>query len=137
MLADMLDHHDRHGRATGKGFYDYAHGRKTIWPGLSKWRKDDAEISDHDIQDRILFRPVLESLRCLEEGVLRSAADGNIGSIMGIGAPVHTGGYIQYVNTYGLDRFIARCEELTTKYGPRFHPPAILREYAAEGRLFQ
>ena len=55
---------------------------------------------------------------------------------MGIGAPIHTGGYIQYVNTYGLDRFIARCEELTTKYGPRFHPPAILREYVAEGRLF-
>ena len=137
MLEEMLDHHDRHGRTTGKGFYDYADGSKTIWSGLSKWRKDDAKISDRDIQDRILFRPVLESLRCLEEGVLRSAADGNIGSIMGIGAPIHTGGYIQYVNTYGLDRFIARCEELTTKYGPRFHPPAILREYAAEGRLFQ
>ena len=136
MLADMLDNHDRHGRATGKGFYDYADDGKTFWSGLSKWRKDDTEISDRDIQDRILFRPVLESLRCLEEGVLRSAADGNIGSIMGIGAPVHTGGYIQYVNTYGLDRFITRCEELAEKYGPRFQPPAILREYAAEGRLF-
>jgi 3-hydroxyacyl-CoA dehydrogenase/enoyl-CoA hydratase/3-hydroxybutyryl-CoA epimerase len=136
MLADMLDNHDRHGRATGKGFYDYSDGGKTIWHGLSKWRKDDAEISDQDIQDRILFRPILESLRCLEEGVLRSAADGNIGSIMGIGAPAHTGGYIQYVNTYGLDRFITRCEELADKYGPRFQPPAILREYAAEGRIF-
>ena len=136
MLADMLDNHDRHGRATGKGFYDYSDGGKTIWHGLSKWRKDDAEISDQDIQDRILFRPILESLRCLEEGVLRSAADGNIGSIMGIGAPAHTGGYIQYVNTYGLDRFITRCEELADKYGPRFQPPTILREYAAEGRIF-
>ena len=136
MLSDMLDNHSRHGRASGKGFYDYFESGKRIWPGLSKWRKQDAEISDQDIQDRILFRVVLESLRCLEEGVLRSVADGNIGSIMGIGAPVHTGGYIQYVNGYGLDRFIARCEELAGKYGPRFQPPAILREHAAEGRLF-
>lgn len=137
MLADMLDNHDRHGRATGKGFYDYYDNGKTIWPGLSKWRKDDVEISDRDIQDRILFRVVLESLRCLEEGVLRSAVDGNIGSIMGIGAPVHTGGYVQYVNTYGLDRFIARCEELAENYGARFQPPAILREYAARGCTFR
>ena len=135
MLADMLDNHDRHGRATGKGFYDYSDSGKSIWPGLSKWRRDDARISDREIQDRILFRPVLESLRCLEEGVLRSAADGNIGSIMGIGAPVHTGGYIQYVNTYGLDRFIIRCEELASKYGPRFQPPASLRKSAAKGLL--
>ena len=71
----------------------------------------DAEISDQDIQDRVLFRPI-QSLRCLEEGVLRSAA-GNIGSIMGIGAP-HTGGYIQYVNTYGLDRFITRWKNWPT-----------------------
>ena len=94
MLADMLT--IMIVNATGKGFADHSNGGKTIWPGLSKWRKVDAEISDQDIQDRILFRPVLESLRCLEEGVLRSATDGNIGSIMGIGAPVHTGGYIQY-----------------------------------------
>jgi 3-hydroxyacyl-CoA dehydrogenase/enoyl-CoA hydratase/3-hydroxybutyryl-CoA epimerase len=137
MLAAMLDDHDRVGRATGKGFYDYADGTKVIWQGLQHWRDPEAMISDRDIQDRILFRPVLESLRCLEEGVLRSVADGNIGSIMGIGAPVHTGGYIQYVNTYGLDRFVARCEELAATYGPRFAPPQILRDHAADGQPFR
>lgn len=137
MLAAMLDDHDRVGRATGKGFYDYADGTKVIWEGLQHWRDPEATISDRDIQDRILFRPVLESLRCLEEGVLRSVADGNIGSIMGIGAPVHTGGYIQYVNTYGLDRFAARCEELAAAYGPRFAPPQILRDHAANGQPFR
>ena len=63
-----------------------------------------------DIEDRLLFRPVLETLRCLEEGVLRSVADANIGSILGIGAPVWTGGYLQFVNTYGLPAFVERCE---------------------------
>ena len=46
--------------------------------------------------------------------MLRSVADGNIGSIMGIGAPAHTGGFIQYVNTYGFQAFIDRCEQLTS-----------------------
>ncbi|MEY8838266.1 3-hydroxyacyl-CoA dehydrogenase NAD-binding domain-containing protein [Cribrihabitans sp. XS_ASV171] len=136
MLAEMRGQHSRHGRATGKGFYDYSPEGKTIWPGLEAWRKPEAKISDQDIKDRILFRAVLESLRCLEEGVLRSVADGNVGSILGIGAPVHTGGYIQFVNTYGLDRFVARCEELSAKYGERFTPPSILREHASQNRLF-
>ncbi|MCG6559868.1 3-hydroxyacyl-CoA dehydrogenase NAD-binding domain-containing protein [Ruegeria sp. 1NDH52C] len=134
MLAEMISQHGRHGRATGKGFYDYDSQGKTIWPGLAAWRKEGADIPDADIKDRILFRAVLESLRCLEEGVLRTVEDGNIGSILGIGAPVHTGGYIQYVNTYGPARFLARCEELAGKYGNRFAPPEILRKHVAEGR---
>jgi 3-hydroxyacyl-CoA dehydrogenase/enoyl-CoA hydratase/3-hydroxybutyryl-CoA epimerase len=134
MLAEMISQHGRHGRATGKGFYDYDGQGKTIWPGLAAWRKEGADIPDADIKDRILFRAVLESLRCLEEGVLRTVEDGNIGSILGIGAPVHTGGYLQYVNTYGPARFLARCEELAGKYGDRFAPPEILRTHVAEGR---
>lgn len=136
LLAEMVGKHDRQGRATGKGFYDYTSDGKTIWPGLADWRDPQAEISDADIQDRILFRAVIESLKCLEEGVLRTVADGNVGSILGIGAPVWTGGYIQFVNTYGLDRFIARCEELASRYGDRFAPPMIVRRYAAEEKVF-
>ncbi|WP_425045176.1 3-hydroxyacyl-CoA dehydrogenase NAD-binding domain-containing protein [Primorskyibacter sp. S87] len=136
MLAEMLSQHGRHGRATGKGFYDYSEAGKTVWSGLEAWRDQNAEIPDQDIQDRILFRAVLESLRCLEEGVLRTVADGNVGSILGIGAPVQTGGYIQFVNTYGLDRFLARCEELAGAYGPRFAPPEILKRHVADGKAF-
>ena len=68
--------------------------------------------------------------------MLRSVADGNIGSIMGIGAPVWTGGLIQFVNTYGLERFIARCDELAANYGERFKAPAIVAEKCAAGELF-
>ena len=60
----------------------------------------DAAVVEDDIKDRLLFRQVIEALKCLETGVLRSVADGNIGSIMGIGAPAWTGGLIQFGNTY-------------------------------------
>ena len=82
----------------------------------------------------MLFRQVIESIKCLEEGVLRSAADGNIGSIMGIGAPMWTGGFLQYVNTYGLDRFVERTRELESLYGDRFAPPSLLLKHAEQGK---
>lgn len=88
----------------------------------------EQNIPYEDIKDRLLFRQVIESLKCLEEGVLRSIADGNVGSLLGIGAPIWTGGFIQFVNTYGLDTFIARTQELADQYGERFLPPAILIE---------
>ena len=79
---------------------------------------------------------MIESLKCVETGVLRSAADGNIGSIMGIGAPTWTGGYIQFVNTYGLENFITRCEELSARFGERFNAPEIVKATLAKNQQF-
>ncbi|MEO1233847.1 MAG: 3-hydroxyacyl-CoA dehydrogenase family protein, partial [Myxococcota bacterium] len=135
LIESMVDEHDRPGKKAGRGFYDYGKATKKMWPGMSKWKKD-VDIPDQDIEDRLLFRPIIESLKCLEEGVLRNVPDGNIGSIMGIGAPPWTGGYLQYVNTYGLDRFVARCTELAGKYGARFEAPDIAKKHAAEAKPF-
>jgi 3-hydroxyacyl-CoA dehydrogenase/enoyl-CoA hydratase/3-hydroxybutyryl-CoA epimerase len=96
----------------------------------------DAAVVEDDIKDRLLFRQVIEALKCLETGVLRSVADGNIGSIMGIGAPAWTGGLIQFVNTYGLEQFSARCEELAAQYGDRFEAPEIVAQKIAAGEAF-
>ena len=79
---------------------------------------------------------MIEALKCLETGVLRSVAEGNIGSIMGIGAPVWTGGLIQFVNTFGLAAFKSRCRELADQYGSRFDVPAILNEKIITGETF-
>ena len=76
---------------------------------------------------------MIESLKCLETGVLRTVDDGNIGSIMGIGAPVWTGGFIQFVNTYGAQNFVQRCHELSELYGERFQPPQIALQHARSG----
>jgi len=135
----MVDEFDRKGKVNGRGFYDYGEDRsKKLWPDLaSNFTEDDGnEISREDVQDRVIFRQVLESLHCLEEGVFRNLRDGNIGSIMGIGFPVHTGGVFQYINTYDIEKFINRCNELEAQYGERFKAPANLLEQARSGEPF-
>jgi 3-hydroxyacyl-CoA dehydrogenase/enoyl-CoA hydratase/3-hydroxybutyryl-CoA epimerase len=137
LLKTLVKEYNRGGRHHGDGgYYDYNESGKTIWPKLLElYYKPEVEVSDEDIKDRLLFSSVIESLKCLQEGVLRSVADGNIGSLLGIGAPVWTGGYLQFVNTYGLERFIQRCDELAESYGERFRAPKIVIDKAATGEL--
>ena len=138
IVEDLVVKNGRGGRHHGGGYYEYHEdGSKKIWPGLLDLYYDESyQIDDEDIKDRLMFRQVIETLKCLQTGVLNSVADGNIGSIMGIGAPPHTGGFIQFVNTYGFEKFIARCEVLSAKYGERFDCPDIVREHAKSGELF-
>ena len=84
-----------------------------------------------DIKERLLFVQAIETVRCLDEGVLTTSRDANIGSIFGIGFPAWTGGVLQYINGYGLPAFVARARELAQAYGDRFLPPASLIERAA------
>jgi len=138
VIETMVGEHGRGGRHHGGGFYEYGEdGSKAIWPGLMDlYYNADVSVAEDDIKDRLLFRQVIEALKCLETNVLRTVADGNIGSIMGIGAPAWTGGLIQFVNTYGLERFSARCAELASQYGDRFDAPAIVGAKIAAGETF-
>lgn len=138
VVKDMITDNARGGRYHGGGYYEYhSDGSKNIWPGLFDLYYDESvEVEDVDIQDRLMFRQVIETLKCYQTGVLRSVADGNIGSIMGIGAPAHSGGFIQFVNTYGFSAFIQRCDELSAAYGNRFDCPEIVRQRALSGELF-
>src|SRR5690606_33081717 len=80
------------------------------------------------LKERILFIQAIETVRCLEEGVLKSIKDANIGSIFGIGSAPWTGGALQYINQYGVKRFTERAKQLSEVYGSRFEPPALLLE---------
>ncbi|WOJ96313.1 3-hydroxyacyl-CoA dehydrogenase NAD-binding domain-containing protein [Congregibacter brevis] len=133
VIDAMVVENGRGGRHHGGGFYEYNEdGSKAIWPPLfDLYYKSDVCLSESDIKDRLLFRQVIEALKCRETGVLRSDEDGNIGSIMGIGAPVWTGGLIQFVETYGYQRFVDRCGELAAAYGERFAAPQIAIDRAA------
>jgi len=96
-------------------------------------------VLEEDIRERFLFRQAIETVKCLQEGVLPSVADGNIGSSLGIGAPAWTGGWLQMINTYqgkGVRAFAERAKELADCYGERFDPPALLLEKADKGELF-
>jgi len=134
----MLNEYKRPGKAAGAGFYDYpAGGKKHLWPELkARFEKRDAQISQIDVRDRILFIQAIETVRCVEEGVLKSVADANIGSIFGIGFAAWTGGALQFINQYGVKDFVARAKYLAEQYGERFLPPALLLEKAAKNELF-
>ncbi|NWE44420.1 3-hydroxyacyl-CoA dehydrogenase NAD-binding domain-containing protein [Pseudomonas gingeri] len=137
-VIDLLLEYKRPGKAAGAGFYDYPAGApKHVWPELkSRFEQAGRQISPQDVRDRLLFVQALETVRCLEEGVLQSTADANIGSIFGIGFAAWSGGALQFINQYGLADFIARARYLAEQYGERFAPPALLLDKAARGERF-
>ncbi|CAN5395619.1 3-hydroxyacyl-CoA dehydrogenase NAD-binding domain-containing protein [soil metagenome] len=124
----------RPSRLKGAGFYEYVDGKRTgLWPGLRDTFKSGASTPPlQDMIDRMLFAEALETQKCLDENVLMTTADANIGSILGIGFPPWTGGSAQYIVGYegaggvGKEAFVARAKELAAKYGDRFNPPASL-----------
>jgi 3-hydroxyacyl-CoA dehydrogenase/enoyl-CoA hydratase/3-hydroxybutyryl-CoA epimerase len=121
----------RTGKATGRGFFDWA-PEKRVWPGLAELYPPHEGVPFTDAQERLLFVMAVETARCVEERVLTSVEDANIGSIMGIGFPPLYGGVLQYVDQYpgGVAGFVARADQLADRYGERFRPPALLLERA-------
>jgi 3-hydroxyacyl-CoA dehydrogenase / enoyl-CoA hydratase / 3-hydroxybutyryl-CoA epimerase len=147
VIDRMLDEFDRPGRLEGRGFYEYADGKRTrLWPGLREVFPpvdDPASISLRDLEERMMFIESIESVKCFDEGVIESVADANVGSIFGIGFPAWSGGVLQYINGYegGADRrgpagFVARARELAATYGDRFEPPASLVALAERGGIY-
>jgi len=137
VVDKMLHEFSRKGKSEGAGFYDYPEkGKKAFWPGLKEAFPSQPAIAFEDMKDRLLFIQAVETVRCLEENILTSTRDANIGSIFGLGFPAWAGGVIQFINQYGLDRFVARTRELAKKYGTRFDPPALLLQKAKNGDLF-
>lgn len=130
VLTRLVDALGRTGRAAGAGYYEYVDGRRTgVWPGLEDEFGPSSPASDLDeIKDRLLFAEALDTARCLESGLLRSTADANVGSMLGIGFPTWTGGAAQFVTGYpgGVSAFVARAQQLAESHGPRFLPPESL-----------
>jgi 3-hydroxyacyl-CoA dehydrogenase/enoyl-CoA hydratase/3-hydroxybutyryl-CoA epimerase len=140
-VIDWMVESGRPGRLEGAGFYEYADGKRAgLWTGLREQFPpidDPFSINLKDLEERMLFIESIETIKCLDEGVIESVADANIGSILGIGFPGWTGGVLQYISQYeheGHDRgpasFVARARELATTYGDRFEPPVSLVDKA-------
>lgn len=127
----------RPGRAAGAGFYEYENSNKRLWPQLAEtFMNGQPQLSQQEMIDRILFIQSIEAVRCLEEGILRSVADANLGSIFGWGfAPFH-GGTLQFINAYGLPNFVRRANKLAAKHGSRFDPPQLLLTMAEDDATF-
>jgi 3-hydroxyacyl-CoA dehydrogenase/enoyl-CoA hydratase/3-hydroxybutyryl-CoA epimerase len=139
LLDRMVGEFQRTGRLGGAGFYNYADGHRTgLWEGLAETWGGTAQVPFEDMKERMLFAESLETVKCLDEGVLRSVEDANVGSILGIGFPGWTGGVVQFMNGYasGLPGFVARARELAARYGERFLPPESLVAKAGRGEQY-
>jgi 3-hydroxyacyl-CoA dehydrogenase/enoyl-CoA hydratase/3-hydroxybutyryl-CoA epimerase len=135
-MAKMVEA-GRLGRKSKLGFYDYS-GRKKK-PDASVYALRDAP-PHHWPPDLIMRRLALalvnEAVRCLEEGVIASPRDGDVGAVMGIGFPPFLGGPFRYVDALGAAETLSRLEHLHAAYGPQFEPAPLLRRMAAEGTTF-
>ncbi|MEM6271083.1 MAG: 3-hydroxyacyl-CoA dehydrogenase NAD-binding domain-containing protein [Bacteroidota bacterium] len=134
----MVERLDRKGKKQGKGFYEYPEGgKKRLWRELgTHFPLADVQPEVEEVKKRILHVQALESVRCLEEGVLRDPKDADIGSILGWGFPPYTGGVISYIDLVGISAFVSNCEEFADRLGERFRPTERLREMAANRTAF-
>lgn len=93
-------------------------------------------ISEDEIVDRCALVFINESARCLEEGILQSAYDGDIGAVFGLGFPPFWGGPFKYIDHLGVSVIVDRLRALEDKFGARFKPASILEKMAKSGEKF-
>ena len=77
-----------------------------------------------------------EAVRCLEEGIIASARDGDIGAIFGIGFPPFLGGPFRYIDQMGAAALVAQLRNLESRFGSRFTPAALLLQMAEQQQKF-
>jgi 3-hydroxyacyl-CoA dehydrogenase/enoyl-CoA hydratase/3-hydroxybutyryl-CoA epimerase len=140
LLGAMVEKLGRFGRKNRKGFYDYPErGPKKLWPGLADLQPvklDPDTIDVQELKDRLLGIQALETARCFEENVLTDVREADVGSILGFGFAPFTGGTLSYIDMMGTKRFVALCERLAAKCGPRFAPSGLLVDMAGRNESF-
>jgi 3-hydroxyacyl-CoA dehydrogenase/enoyl-CoA hydratase/3-hydroxybutyryl-CoA epimerase len=137
-VSKQLTEMGRLGKKAKAGFYDYPEGgQKHLWTGLAElFPVSDTQPDLEEVKTRLLYRQALETVRCYEEGVIRTKLDADLGSILAWGFPPYTGGTLSFVDFVGIEKFVAECDRLANTYGERFRPTQKLREMAAVGEGF-
>lgn len=138
LVEKLVGELGRHGRKNGKGFFEYAaDGSKKLWPGLAELFPPLAEQPTVDeVKARMLYAQLVDAAKAMAEGVLIDPADGDVGSILGVGFPAYLGGPFSMMDTIGIDKVVAECDRLAARYGAQYAAPQLLRDMAAEGRTF-
>lgn len=131
----------RLGRKNNKGFYTYDNGKKgradnSIYELIGVDRSRQPSISTDEIVDRCVLQFVNETVRCLEDGILTSPGDGDVGAVFGLGFPPFWGGPFKYVDHVGARTVTERLKALADKYGSRFQPADLLIEHAKTNKRF-
>jgi 3-hydroxyacyl-CoA dehydrogenase/enoyl-CoA hydratase/3-hydroxybutyryl-CoA epimerase len=131
----------RFGRKSRKGFYFYdAAGKKggvdTSVYELFAPGREHTDLPAEDIQRRTVYAMLNEAARCLEDGIIRSPRDGDIGAVFGIGFPPFRGGPFRYMDTLGLDTFLQQLDDLNVRFPGRFEAAPILLQMARSNSRF-
>lgn len=136
VLCHMVEDLGRIGRKAGQGFYDYEGGRK-LWTGLAEeYPRASTQPDIEEVKQRLLTIQAIESARCLEENVLTNPTDADIGSVLGWGFPLWTGGTLSYVDTVGIEQFTDNCQRFADHYGERYLPPQLLLDMQKQKSRF-
>jgi 3-hydroxyacyl-CoA dehydrogenase/enoyl-CoA hydratase/3-hydroxybutyryl-CoA epimerase len=131
---------DRKGKKNEKGFYDYsvkAKGKtvdESIYTLLGL--TPNPTMNDKHMIQRCVYLMLNEAARCLDEGVIRSARDGDIGTIFGIGFPPFLGGPFRYMDKIGIATFVGELEKLANVHGDKYLPAQILVNMSKENKTF-
>ena len=135
VIVRMVDELNRAGRSTGGGFYAYAEdGTKQLWSGLADtFGRAATQPPIEALVERFLCAQAVDAAACLEEGVLTSTAEANVGSVLGVGFPTWTGGVLRYIDMVGVRHFVERADLLRERHGDRYAAPALLRRLADSG----
>ena len=142
--VDVMYDANRLGQKNGKGFYAYemdkkGKPKKVVDPEAYELLKpvvaETRELSDEDIINYMMIPLCLETVRCLEDGIVETAAEADMGLIYGIGFPPFRGGALRYIDSIGVAEFVAMADKYAD-LGPLYHPTAKLREMAANGQRF-
>ena len=140
----LLYKNDRLGQKNGKGFYDHGkdkRGRPTKVPAEAAYElfsticTERKELSKEDIIARLMIPMVNEVVRCLEEGVVDTAAEADMGLIYGLGFPPFRGGAISYLETLGIENYIAVADKFA-HLGEMYQVTDGMREMAKSGQSY-
>ncbi len=128
----------RSGKFNGAGFYHYENNEKVgIWENIQEhYPNKENYYNEDELKERLLMVQALEAARCLQEGIVSSVQDANMGSILGWQFPSFKGGVLHYINDYGIVAFVEKCKSYKAKHGQRFKVPKILLKMMKEQTVF-
>lgn len=141
---DLLYDKGDYGQKTGAGFYRYEpdkRGKPARLPRedsvrlIARTQSDNRNLDDQEIRDRMMVAMCLEAARCLEDGIVASPAEVDMGLILGIGFPAFRGGALRYIDNMGLERFCALADRFKD-LGSMYYPTENMRAMAANGETY-
>ncbi len=143
-IIDVMFEEDRFGQKNDKGFYQYALDRKgkkkksaddAVPALIAQVQKTEKDFSDEEIIERMMVPLCIETVRCLEDNIVETPAEADMGLIFGIGFPPFRGGALRYIDSIGMAEF-CKIADKYADLGALYHPTDGMREMAKQGKKF-